>query len=58
MTDNIFCGTCNNNAVLPAEHITFEGETCPQCGSSWTGDEKQSTIVEVTMPDSITGGVG
>ena len=28
------------------------------CGYGWTGGENRSTIIKVTMPESITGGVG
>lgn len=27
-------------------------------GSSWTGTENRSTMIQVTMPESITGGAG
>jgi len=58
MTKSVLCLTCENDAVLEAHLTALEGEVCPECGCSWTKENKQSTIVEVTMPDSITGGVG
>ena len=31
---------------------------CIKCVSAWTGEAKRSTIIRVTMPESITGGAG
>ena len=59
--DEVHCASCKNIITLvntPSELASYPGGKCPQCGSSWTGDEKRSTIIQVTMPESITGGAG
>jgi len=56
--DAIYCVTCSNAVDTPDEIASYPDGNCPQCGSSWTGDEKRSTIIQVTMPTSITGGAG
>ena len=35
-----------------------ENPYCPQCGSTWTGAEKRSTTIIVTMPQAINSGTG
>ena len=37
---------------------SYQTEKCPECGNSWTGDEKRSTMIEVTMPTALSGGAG
>jgi predicted RNA-binding Zn-ribbon protein involved in translation (DUF1610 family) len=56
--DTVHCVTCNNAVDTPEEIASYPDGNCPQCGSSWTGGEKRSTIIQVTMPESITGGAG
>jgi DNA-directed RNA polymerase subunit RPC12/RpoP len=56
--DVLYCASCSNEVDTPAEIATYPQGNCPQCGSSWTGEEKRSTIIQVTMPESITGGAG
>ena len=56
--DEVHCVNCNNVVDTPAEIASYPNGNCTECGSSWTGDEKRSTIIQVTIPDSITGGVG
>jgi len=56
--DTVHCVTCKNVVDTPAESASYPDGNCPECGSSWTGAEKRSTIIQVTMPESITGGAG
>ena len=56
--DVVHCVTCSNEVDTPAEIASYPTGNCPQCGSSWTGEENRSTIIQVTMPESITGGAG
>jgi|TARA_B110000285_G_scaffold29156_1_gene29412 hypothetical protein len=56
--DEVSCVVCNNVVDTAAEIASYPEGNCTECGSSWTGDEKRSTIIQVTIPDSITGGVG
>ena len=56
--DVVSCATCSNEVDTPAEIASYPDGNCPQCGSSWTGGEKRSTIITVTMPESILGGAG
>lgn len=56
--DVVHCVTCSNEVDTPEEIASYPDGNCPQCGSSWTGGEKRSTIIKVTMPESITGGAG
>ena len=54
----LHCVTCSNEVDTPAEIASYPDGNCPQCGSSWTGGEKRSTLIQVTMPESMTGGAG
>ena len=56
--DEVYCVNCSNVVDTEAEIASYPEGNCTECGSSWTGDEKRSTIIQVTIPDSITGGVG
>jgi predicted RNA-binding Zn-ribbon protein involved in translation (DUF1610 family) len=56
--DVVHCVTCSNEVDTPEEIASYPDGNCPQCGSSWTGEEKRSTIINVTMPQGITGGAG
>ena len=56
--DEVHCATCGNIVDTPEEIASYPSGECTECGSLWTGGEKRSTIIQVTMPDSITGGVG
>ena len=56
--DEVHCVNCNNVVDTPAEIASYPNGNCTECGYSWTGDEKRSTIIQVTMPESITGGAG
>lgn len=56
--DEVHCVNCSNVVDTEAEIASYPEGNCTECGSSWTGGEKRSTIIQVTIPDSITGGVG
>ncbi len=56
--DKVHCVHCNNVVDTTAEIASYPDGKCTECGSSWTGEEKRSTIIQVTMPESITGGAG
>jgi predicted RNA-binding Zn-ribbon protein involved in translation (DUF1610 family) len=56
--DVVHCVTCGNAVDTPEEIASYPRGSCPQCGTSWTGHENRSTIIQVTMPESITGGAG
>ena len=56
--DEVHCANCKNIVDTPAEIASYPNGDCPHCGSSWTGAEKRSTLIQVTMPESITGGAG
>lgn len=56
--DVVHCVTCSNAVDTPEEIASYPAGNCPQCGSTWTGEENRSTIIQVTMPESITGGAG
>ena len=48
-----------DNAVdTPEEIASYPDGNCPDCGESWTGGEKRSTTITVTMPEQISGGSG
>jgi len=57
-TDVVHCANCTNEVDTPEEIASYPSGNCPECGSSWTGGENRSTIIQVTMPESITGGAG
>ena len=56
--DTVHCANCDNKVDTPEELASYPHGNCPVCGSSWTGSEKRSTMIQVTMPESITGGAG
>jgi predicted RNA-binding Zn-ribbon protein involved in translation (DUF1610 family) len=56
--DIIHCANCGNAVDTPEEVLSYPSGNCPDCGNSWTGEESKSTIIQVTMPQSITGGAG
>jgi len=57
-TDIVHCVNCSNAVDTPEEIASYPDGNCPQCGSLWTGGEKRSTIINVTMPQGINGGAG
>ena len=57
-TDLVECANCNNAVDTPEEIASYPDGNCPDCGESWTGSEKRSTTITVTMPEQISGGSG
>lgn len=57
-TDSVSCALCPNVVDTPAEIASWPEGNCPDCGNPWTGNEKRSTVISVTVPESIGGGVG
>jgi predicted RNA-binding Zn-ribbon protein involved in translation (DUF1610 family) len=56
--DIVSCAFCDNEVDTPAEILSYPSGNCPNCGNSWTGREKRSTMITVTMPESMSGGAG
>lgn len=54
--DIVHCRDCDEAVSIPYGFFPYAQERCPRCGASWTGLEKRSTMVNVSMPESITGG--
>ncbi len=55
--DIIHCASCLNQVDTPEEVASYPNGNCPDCGSPWLGTESKSTVIQVTVPESITGGV-
>ena len=53
--DTVHCINCENLVDTPEEIASYPDGNCPDCGQSWTGSEKRSTNVQVTMPVAISG---
>jgi predicted RNA-binding Zn-ribbon protein involved in translation (DUF1610 family) len=56
--DLVECVNCGNQVDTPEEVATYPSGNCPDCGNSWTGSEKRSTIIQVTAPQALGGGAG
>jgi len=54
-SDTVECVNCNNAVDTPEEIASYPDGNCPDCGQSWTGSEKRSTVIIVTMPEQISG---
>jgi predicted RNA-binding Zn-ribbon protein involved in translation (DUF1610 family) len=54
-SDTVECVNCNNAVDTPEEIASYPDGNCPDCGESWTGSEKRSTVIIVTMPEQISG---
>ena len=54
--DVVHCINCSNEVDTPAEVASYPDGNCPDCGSPWTGGEKRSTMIQVTMPENMSGG--
>ena len=52
-SDTVECVNCSNEVDTPEETFYPDGN-CPDCGESWTGSEKRSTTIVVTMPEQIS----
>ncbi len=55
-TDMVKCTNCDNLVDTPEEIESYPDGNCPECGSSWTGEEKRSTIIQATVPKKLGGG--
>jgi NAD-dependent SIR2 family protein deacetylase len=53
--DTVYCVNCENAVDTPEEIASYPDGNCPDCGQSWTGSEKRSTNVQVTMPVAVFG---
>lgn len=56
--DLVSCALCPNTVDTPEEIASWPEGKCPDCGNPWTGNEKRSTVISVTVPESIGSGVG
>ena len=54
-SDTVECVNCNNAVDTPEEIASYPDGNCPDCGESWTGGEKRSTLIVVTMPEKMSG---
>lgn len=54
-SDTVECVNCNNAVDTPEEIASYPDGNCPDCGESWTGSEKRSTMIIVTMPEQMSG---
>jgi len=54
--DVVHCVNCTNEVDTPEEIASYPDGNCPDCGSPWTGGEKRSTMIQVTMPENMSGG--
>ena len=52
-SDTVECVNCSNEVDTPEEIASYPDGNCPDCGESWTGSEKRSTTIVVTMPEQI-----
>jgi len=57
-TDKVECVNCGNEVDTPEEILSYPSGNCPQCGNTWTGSEKRSTMIEVATPIAAEGGAG
>ncbi len=57
-SDTVHCINCDNAVDTPEEVASYPAGNCPDCGQSWTGNERKSTRIQVTVPEQIAGGVG
>lgn len=57
-SDIVHCISCDNAVDTPAEIASYPDGHCPDCGNSWTGSEKRSTVIQVTGPEQLYGGAG
>ena len=57
-SDTVHCMNCENAVDTPEEIASYPDGNCPDCGQSWTGNERKSTTIQVTVPEKIAGGIG
>ena len=56
--DVVSCVSCDNEVDTQEEVLSYPTGNCPNCGNPWTGSEKRSTMITVTMPQGLSGGAG
>ncbi len=56
--DIVECVNCQHKEEIKNAASSYPDGKCPKCSCSWTGGEKKSTIINITMPDDMKGGVG
>ncbi len=54
-SDMVHCVNCDNAVDTPEEVASYPDGNCPDCNQSWTGAERRSTNILVTMPEQIVG---
>jgi predicted RNA-binding Zn-ribbon protein involved in translation (DUF1610 family) len=54
-SDTVHCVNCDNAVDTPEEIASYPDGNCPDCGETWTGSEKRSTMITVTAPEPIGG---
>jgi len=54
-TDTVHCVNCGNAVDTPEEILSYPTGNCPDCSNPWTGGERRSTKIIVTMPEEILG---
>ena len=54
-SDMVHCVNCDNAVDTPEEIASYPEGNCPDCNQSWTGAERRSTKIVVTMPEQILG---
>jgi predicted RNA-binding Zn-ribbon protein involved in translation (DUF1610 family) len=54
-SDTVHCVSCTNAVDTPEEIASYPSGNCPDCGEPWTGSERRSTTIVVTMPEQIVG---
>ena len=54
-SDIVHCVSCENAVDTPEEIASYQSGNCPDCGEPWTGSERRSTTIVVTMPEQIVG---
>jgi uncharacterized paraquat-inducible protein A len=54
-SDMVHCVNCDNAVDTPEELAFYPSGNCPNCNQPWTGSERRSTTVMVTMPEQMLG---
>ena len=54
-TDMVKCANCDNLVDTPEQIESYPDGNCPESGSSRTGEEKRSTIIQDTVPKTLGG---
>ena len=54
-SDTLHCVNCENIVDTPEEIASYPNGNCPDCGESWTGNERRNTSITVTAPEAISG---